>query len=74
MNEITTHSMRRGNDKIVALGDVFVSMDLRRDVAYVAYQGETGIEWDELPRAGGRLLAALGARTDVGLRSSMACR
>jgi hypothetical protein len=49
----------------VDLDGVFVSLDLDADVAYVAYDGDSGIAWGELPRAAGEFLATLGARTHV---------
>ena len=49
----------------VPLGSVFVSIDLDREVAHVAYETETGIKWGDLTRADGELLARLGVRAQI---------
>jgi hypothetical protein len=54
---------------VVPLETVFVSIDLDSDIALVAYDGESGIRWDEVSREAGELLARLGARAQVHLGS-----
>ena len=50
---------------LVPLGSLFVSIDLDREVAHVAYETDTGIRWDDLTRANGEFLARLGARAQI---------
>lgn len=54
----------------IPIGDVFVSIDLEANVAYVAYESTSGLRWKELSRADGELLATLGASSQVLLRPS----
>ncbi|HZA41091.1 MAG TPA: hypothetical protein VFA00_10750 [Actinomycetota bacterium] len=54
----------------IPLEDVFVSNDLNGDVAHVAYDGKSGIRWKEVSREDGELLATLGARSHIHLRSA----
>lgn len=56
-----------GGSVAVSLNDVFVAIDLVRDVTYVAYEAPTGIRWDELSLADGEVLARLGARAELHL-------
>ena len=49
----------------VPLGNVFVSIDLDREVAHVAFETDTGIKWGDITRANGELLARLGARAEI---------
>lgn len=66
-----TASTQRGREgSLVALEDVFVSIDLDGDVAYVAYEDESAIRWEEVARAEGELLVRLGARAHLHLRSA----
>lgn len=52
---------------VVPLESVFVSIDLEDDIAYVAYEGESGIWWEEVSRTHGELVARLGAHAQVQL-------
>jgi hypothetical protein len=60
-NTAGTDTRREGS--LVALEDVFVSIDLDGDVAYVAYEDESAIRWEEVARADGELLVRMGARS-----------
>ena len=53
----------------VALEKVFVSLDLTREVAYVACEGEPTIRWREVPTREAKLLVRMGARSEIQLRS-----
>jgi hypothetical protein len=50
---------------VVPLEGVFVAIDLDDDTAYVAYEGGTGIRWEEVSRTQGELLARLGAHAQI---------
>ena len=52
----------------VPIENVFVSIDLGADVAYVAYEDESSIKWDQLSRTDAEFMAGLGARTAIHLR------
>lgn len=52
---------------VVPLESVLVSIDLKGDVAYVSYEGASGIRWEEVSRAHGELVARLGAHAQVQL-------
>ena len=61
----------RGREaSVVAVEDVFVAMDLDDDVAYVAYEDESAIRWDEVSRAEGELMVRMGARAHIHLGST----
>lgn len=64
-NTAPTDTERVGS---VALEDVFVSIDLGGDVAYVACEDGSAIRWQEVPRAEGELLVRMGARSEIHLR------
>jgi hypothetical protein len=68
-NAVATSLLDRGGS-LVALEELFVSIDLDADVAYVAYEEESAIHWDEVSRADGGLLARMGARSLIHLGSS----
>jgi len=55
---------------LTAIDDVFISIDLDTDVAYVAYEDGSGIRWDEVSRADGELLASMGGLSLIHLGSS----
>ena len=55
----------QGESGGVLLQSLFVSIDLEADVAYVAYEDDSSIKWDELPRVDGEFLAGLGAKAVV---------
>ena len=70
MNETTSSSvltMVVDEGTVVPVGRVFVSIDLEDDVAYVAYEGESGIRWEEVARPRAELVARLGAYVEVQL-------
>jgi hypothetical protein len=50
---------------VVPLEGVLVAIDFDDDSAYVAYEGATGIKWEEVSRAHGELLARLGAHAQI---------
>ena len=54
---------------VVALEAVFVSLDLTREVAYVACEGGPTIRWREVPTREAKLLVRMGARSEIRLRS-----
>ena len=58
-------------DEVVAVpvGDVFVSIDLGSDLAYVACEGDASIRWKEVSRTDGELLVTMGARAEIQLAS-----
>ena len=54
---------------VVDAYDVFVSIDLGRDVAYIAYRVSEGLRWAEITLSGAGFLLAIGAPTQVDLRA-----
>lgn len=59
-----------GEPDAVALEDVFVSIDLCADMAYLAYEDGSSIHWGEVSRADGELLVSAGVRAQVQLPSA----
>jgi hypothetical protein len=49
--------------------ELFVSVDFKRDIAYVAYGHSSALHWEELSRANAEVLVAMGAGAQVQLRS-----
>ncbi len=58
----------------IPLREVFVSVDLDANVAHVVCESGTGLRWKEVPISDAVLLAALGARTHVGLPAQRSVR
>jgi hypothetical protein len=54
----------------VPLEDVFVSLDIGANVAYLVCETSAGLRWKELSREDAEFLAAMGARSQIRLGST----
>jgi hypothetical protein len=54
----------------VPLEDVFVSLDIEANVAYLVCETTSGLRWKELSRADAEFLAAMGTRSRIRLGST----
>ncbi len=66
---IGTGSTVSRREAIVDLEDLFVFIDCKDEVAYVAHEGGQTIQWQEVPRSEAEWLVRVGARSELQLRS-----